>query len=202
MFPVFGLTIVAHAGLILADSANMAMRIGYSWFFIKFTVPSLGITTWAPSRVSCTAAAIAAVSLGEVTYPSSQPLSTLTVNMIHACWSEICATITMSGACRKWCLYICRKCCAAALYWYVPLGSYIVNISQHLVLHAGVTKATLIDQHVSHKAAQDLFAKDAALHVGCGCGALLAVLVAMFLAERDLRADVQQLLSHSRLHED
>ncbi|KAA6421774.1 MAG: RFT1 protein [Trebouxia sp. A1-2] len=36
-------------GLILADSANMVMRISYSWHFIKSAVPGLRITAWAPS---------------------------------------------------------------------------------------------------------------------------------------------------------
>lgn len=51
------------AGLILADSANMVMRISYSWHFIKSAVPGLRITAWAPSFVSCCAATAAAVAL-------------------------------------------------------------------------------------------------------------------------------------------
>ncbi|DBB05489.1 hypothetical protein WJX77_003678 [Trebouxia sp. C0004] len=50
-------------GLILADSANMVMRIGYSWRFIKSAVPSLRLTAWAPSFVSCCAATAAAIAL-------------------------------------------------------------------------------------------------------------------------------------------
>ena len=54
-----------HAGLILADSANMIMRIAYSWLFIQSRVPGLSITSWAPSLLSCCAAASAAVALRE-----------------------------------------------------------------------------------------------------------------------------------------
>lgn len=50
-------------GLILADSANMVMRISYSWHFIKSAVPGLRLTAWAPSFVSCCAATAAAIAL-------------------------------------------------------------------------------------------------------------------------------------------
>lgn len=55
--------VATPAGLILADSANMVMRIGYSWHFIKSDVPGLRLTAWAPSFVSCCAATAAAVAL-------------------------------------------------------------------------------------------------------------------------------------------
>lgn len=51
------------AGLILADSANMVMRISYSWHFIKSAVPGLRLTAWAPSFISCCAATAAAIAL-------------------------------------------------------------------------------------------------------------------------------------------
>lgn len=55
--------VARHAGLILADSANMVMRISYSWHFIKSAVPGLRLTAWAPSFISCCAATAAAIAL-------------------------------------------------------------------------------------------------------------------------------------------
>lgn len=53
------------AGLILADSANMVMRIGYSWRFIRLMAPHLQLHEWAPSLRSCGCCAVAAVTLRE-----------------------------------------------------------------------------------------------------------------------------------------
>ena len=64
------------AGLILADSANMAMRIGYSWLFIKSKAPGLHLYSWMPSFKSCSISAVAAASLGE----SHVPLLALSVS--------------------------------------------------------------------------------------------------------------------------
>ncbi len=55
--------VATPAGLILADSANMVMRISYSWHFIKSAVPGLRLTAWAPSFISCCAATAAAIAL-------------------------------------------------------------------------------------------------------------------------------------------
>lgn len=56
------------AGLILADSANMVMRIGYSWRFIKLRAPHLRLRDWAPSSKSCAASVVAAGTLRESIY--------------------------------------------------------------------------------------------------------------------------------------
>lgn len=54
-----------RVGLILADSANMVMRIGYSWLFMKSKAPALHFYSWVPSLKSCSVSAVAAASLGE-----------------------------------------------------------------------------------------------------------------------------------------
>ncbi|KAL3161254.1 hypothetical protein ABBQ38_009618 [Trebouxia sp. C0009 RCD-2024] len=52
-------------GLILADSANMVLRIGYSWRFIKTRASGLQLRDWAPSLRSCAVCALAAGALRE-----------------------------------------------------------------------------------------------------------------------------------------
>ena len=60
--------LIIAVGLILADSANMLMRIGYSWRFIKLTAADLQFRDWAPSFRSCAVSAVAAVTLSEFTH--------------------------------------------------------------------------------------------------------------------------------------
>ncbi|KAL3135804.1 hypothetical protein ABBQ32_007366 [Trebouxia sp. C0010 RCD-2024] len=50
-------------GLILADSANMLLRIVYSWRFIKSRASGLQLRDWAPSLRSCAVCAVAAGTL-------------------------------------------------------------------------------------------------------------------------------------------
>lgn len=58
-------TCCVDAGLILADSANMVLRIGYSWRFIKTRASGLQLRDWAPSLRSCAVCALAAGALRE-----------------------------------------------------------------------------------------------------------------------------------------
>lgn len=55
-----------HAGLILADSANMGMRIAYSWVFIRKDMQHLTVPRWWPSWPSCAACIAAAITAGKL----------------------------------------------------------------------------------------------------------------------------------------
>ena len=68
------------------------------------------------------------------------------------------------------------------------------------LLFADMSKGRLVDRHLSHQAVSESFSKDATWHVSVGLTALSCVLVAMFRAERSLKEDVRQLMSHSRPH--
>ena len=58
----------------------------------------------------------------------------------------------------------------------------------------------LLEPHISGGIVKNSFASDACWHIAIGCIALVAVLSAMFVSERELRNAAKQLVSSSKQH--
>ena len=67
-------------------------------------------------------------------------------------------------------------------------------------LYAGLSKAVLLEPHISGGIVKRFFASDACWHIAIGCVVLVGVLSAMLVSEHELRLAAKQLVSNSKQH--